>query len=97
MSKVLQRKERMMAKETAREISDRVHRYIMDEFLPGESPEELTGTTPLITGGILDSIARLKLVTFLEEQYGIEIQAHEADADHMDTIEQIVKLVQSKL
>ena len=36
--------------------------FIMNEFLPGEDPNELTDSTPLISGGILDSlgdIARL--------------------------------------
>ena len=29
--------------------------YIMTEFLPGESPDELTDSTPLISGGILEN------------------------------------------
>jgi acyl carrier protein len=35
-------------------------------------------------------------VTFLEERFKITIQAHEADADHMDTLADIAKLVASK-
>jgi acyl carrier protein len=69
---------------------------ILKEFLPGEDPSELTDTTPLITGGILDSIATLKLVMFIEERYGISLQAHEVDADHLDTIAQIAQLIRSK-
>jgi len=69
---------------------------ILKEFLPGEDPSELTDTTPLITGGILDSIATLKLVMFIEERYGISLQAHEVDADHLDTISQIAQLIRSK-
>lgn len=71
--------------------------YILKEFLPGENPNELTDSTPLITGGILDSIGALKLVAFLEEQFGIEIQPHEADVEHLNTISHIVNLVHSKL
>jgi acyl carrier protein len=69
---------------------------ILKEFLPGEDPSELTDTTPLITGGILDSIATLKLVMFIEERYGISLQAHEVDAEHLDTISQIAELIRSK-
>jgi acyl carrier protein len=69
---------------------------ILKEFLPGEDPSELTDTTPLITGGILDSIATLKLVMFIEERYGISLQAHEVDAEHLDTISQIAQLIRSK-
>ncbi|HVF62998.1 MAG TPA: acyl carrier protein [Casimicrobiaceae bacterium] len=70
--------------------------YILDEFLPGEDPNELTETTPLITGGILDSIATMKLVLFLEERYGVTVEAHETDPEYLDTIADIEKLVRAK-
>lgn len=71
--------------------------YILEEFLPGENPAELTDSTPLITGGILDSLATIKLVAFLEERFAIQIQAHETTVDYMDTITDITQLVSSKL
>lgn len=77
-------------------IEATVKDYILGEFLPGTAPGELTESTPLITGGILDSIATLKLVAFLEERFGIEIQAHEAGVDHLNTIGYIARLVRSK-
>jgi acyl carrier protein len=70
--------------------------FILAEFLPGEDPDELKDDTPLITGGILDSIATLKLVMFLEERYDIELEAHEADPEHLDTLVDIVRLIESK-
>jgi acyl carrier protein len=78
------------------EIATTIKTYILDEFLPGESPDQLTDQTPLITEGILDSLATLKLVAFLEEQFGIEIQAHEASRDRLDTIADIASLVRQK-
>ena len=42
------------------DIKQTVKAYILKEFLPGENPAELVDSTPLITGGILDSIATLK-------------------------------------
>lgn len=77
-------------------ISEVVRRFILEEFLPGESPELLTGTTPLVTGGILDSIATMKLAAFLENQFHIELQAHEMSVDHLNTIADIERLVESK-
>ena len=78
-------------------ITDAIREFILSEFLPGEDAANLTATTPLITGAILDSLATIKLVAFLEERFKITIQAHEADADHMDTLTEITKLVTSKL
>jgi acyl carrier protein len=74
-----------------------IRQFILDEFLPGESPELLTDNTALVTGGILDSIATMKLALFLEEQFGIELQAHEMSVEHLNTVTEIVNLVRSKL
>ncbi len=77
-------------------INATVQSYILREFLPGESPDELNDETPLITGGILDSISTLKLVVFLEEQFGVTVEAHEAGVDHLDSVGKIAELIAKK-
>ena len=79
-----------------REIENDVRDYILREFLPGEDPAELTDETPLITGGILDSISTLKLVTFLEDHFGVTVEAHEAGVEHLDSVGQIARLIAEK-
>ncbi len=78
------------------DIQKDVHSFILNEFLPGEDPSELTESTPLITGGILDSITTLKLVVYLEERFNITVEAHEAGVEHLDSIRQIADLVAEK-
>ena len=78
------------------EIERLIHNFILREFLPGEDPSELQDQTRLITGGILDSISTLKLVTFLEDHFGIRIEAYEAGVEHLDTIHHIALLVAAK-
>lgn len=78
------------------DIKATIKAYVLKEFLPGENPDELTDATPLISGGILDSIATLKLVAFIEEQYQLSLEAHEADAEHLNTIADIANLILSK-
>ena len=77
-------------------IKQSVKKYVLETFLPGENPNELTDDLPLISGGILDSIATLKLVMHLEETYGIALEAHEADKDHLDTLNQITSIIVAK-
>ncbi len=77
-------------------IAAAVKQFILDEFLPGEDPSELTADTPLITSAVLDSVGTLKLVAFLEERFNIGLAAHEADVEYLNTIADIVKLVESK-
>jgi acyl carrier protein len=78
------------------DIRASVKEYILKEFLPGEDPNELTDSTPLITGGILDSIATLKLVLFVEEKFGVTLEAHDTDAEHLNTLKDIEQLIRSK-
>jgi acyl carrier protein len=74
-----------------------VKEYILREFLPGENADNLTDATPLISGKVLDSLSTLKLVAFLEDTFKIQIEPHEADIEHLDTISKIASLVHSKL
>ena len=83
-------------KPSMQELKDTIKEYVLKEFLPGENPSALTDSTPLITGGILDSLATLKLVVFLEERFQIKIQAHETMVDYLNTISDIAQLVNSK-
>ena len=82
-----------MSEQAARQ---KIKDFIMEQFLPGEDPAELTDQTPLISGGILDSIATLQLVTFLEETYKVSFEAHEVDRDNLDTLDLIVRQLASK-
>ena len=78
------------------DIQARVKSFILNEYLPGEDPAALTETTPLMTTGILDSIAVLKVVTFLEDQFHITIEPHEAVVENLNTLSDIGRLVMSK-
>ena len=53
-------------------IKEEIRQFVLSEFLPGENPSNLRDNTPLRTGGILDSMATLRLVGFIEDHYGIE-------------------------
>jgi acyl carrier protein len=78
-------------------IEQDIKDYIMGEFLPGESPDELTNSTPLISGGILDSIATLKLVMYLEDKYHVNFEPHEVDKENLDSLDLVARLLRSKL
>ena len=78
------------------DIEKTVKNFLLTEFLPGEDPALLTDSTPLVTSGILDSIATMKLTAFLEEEFKIELSAHEMSVEHLNTVADIVRLVESK-
>jgi acyl carrier protein len=73
-----------------------VRDFILVQFLPGEDAASVSDQTQLITDGVLDSLGSLRLVAFLEERFGIKIEAHEVDVDHLDTVELISTMVMEK-
>jgi acyl carrier protein len=81
---------------TLPEISATIKAYILETFLRGEDPAALTEATPLVTGGILDSLGTIMLVGFLEERFQIRIEAHETMVDYLNTIADMAQLVHSK-
>jgi acyl carrier protein len=74
-----------------------VKAFILERFLVGESPERLTNTTELVHSGILHSQATLQLVSFLEQRYGIELEAQDVGSSVLGTLESIDRMVQAKV
>jgi acyl carrier protein len=78
------------------ELKDEIRQFILANFLIGEDPANLKDDTPLRSSGVLDSVATLRLVTFVEEQFGIRVEAHEASVENFDSIGSIVAFIESK-
>lgn len=77
-------------------IRQSIRDYVASTFLDEQSAAELTDSSPLISGGALDSINTLKLVLFLEETFSIDVEAHEIGVTHLDSIAAIAELVRGK-
>ena len=78
------------------DIGQAIRDFILTKYLPGEAPENLRDDTALRTHGILDSLATLSLISFIEQRFGIEVQAHETDIDNFDRLGDIVAFVARK-
>lgn len=75
------------------DLVEKLHAYFKAEAL---SDEELTDESPLLESGILDSLAIVKLLTFLEESFGVEITDDEFDPDNFESVAAIAELVAAK-
>lgn len=74
-------------------VKARVKEYILNEFLLGEPAESLTDDVLLISDGILDSLATLRLVSFIEEQFDVAVPPHQIDVDHLDRLGDITDTI----
>jgi acyl carrier protein len=77
-------------------VKEVIRAHILGEYLPGESPANLKDDTPLRTSGVLDSMSTLSLVTFVEETFGVALEAHETGIENFDRIQDIAELVERK-
>ena len=69
--------------------------YVAEHFLPGG--QGLQDTTPLISGGLIDSIGMLGLISFMESRFGVEFMPREVDAHTLDNLNLIAALIDRKL
>ena len=77
-------------------VKETLRQFIVKTYLPGESVENLQDDTPLRTSGVLDSMATLGLFSFVEKEFGIELEAHETGIETFDTVGGIADLVVQK-
>jgi acyl carrier protein len=75
------------------EINKVVRDYVIKEYLEEGDEREITETTPLISGGIVDSFSMVSLKRFLERKYSIKIPDADATPQAFDTVQSIVALV----
>lgn len=73
-----------------------VKRYISDHIASEEECEGISDETNLKESGILDSLSTLKLVSFLEETFHVEVRADDLDAGHLSSLERIESYIETR-
>lgn len=58
--------------------------------------EEVSEETLLFSSGALDSIAMITLITFVEQESGVEVRADEVTLENFDTPSRIYRFVLEK-
>src|SRR4030095_13342879 len=64
--------------------------------LPVESRDNLRDETPLLTSGILDSLAALGLAGFVEERFGVELDVYDTSVERFNRIQDIAASVERR-
>lgn len=72
-------------------VSEKILSYIEDKLI--DEAVDISGDTPLYSSGILNSMAHLKLMNFLERTFPISIPSHRVNLDNFDSLNQISLLV----
>ena len=79
------------------QAAERVRDFLIDEANWDGPREELTDDLPLIEQHVIDSMLLLRMVAWLESEYGIAIGDADVVPSNFGSIERISKFVAAKL
>ena len=79
-------------------FSNALKEFLVAEILPesGATVGDLTEESDLATTGIIDSLAILKLIAFIEEKWGIRISDSDVTLENFRTLGDLARLVAAK-
>lgn len=73
-----------------------IRRYITQDMGWSGDPETLTNDLDLIDHHIVDSLGVVELTTFLEQRYGITVEATDFVYDHFHSLNAIAEYIEKK-
>jgi acyl carrier protein len=74
----------------------KIREFLVEEFMPDMSPDELDDDFDLQTGGAVDSLGLLKLVAWLESEYGISVDESELGPESLRTVDSINEFINER-
>ena len=76
------------------ELKHKLKQFIMTEVNPDRNLEGLEDDEPLLESGIIDSLGVLKILGFLDEEFGIDLSADQIKLEKFKDISTICALVE---
>jgi acyl carrier protein len=73
-----------------------IEQFILNEVLMSARGKRLDYDESLLDSGILDSLSLLRLIAFIQDELGVEIDVEEIVPDNFQTISAAARLVESK-
>jgi acyl carrier protein len=78
------------------ELSARIKQFIIDEINPDLHLTDLDDDEPLIESGIVDSLGMLKIMSFLDETFGVDLSSAEINLENFKDVRTICALVETQ-
>ena len=79
------------------DVIEQLRHFIVEELEFSGSPDRLVDDYPLIDNRVVDSVALVQMVSFLEERYDIEIDDEELTPENFGTLRSIADFVAQKV
>ena len=78
------------------DYSARIKEFIFTEVSPDLHLETLDDDQPLIESGIIDSLGVLRILSFLDEAFGIDLSSEEIKLENFTTVRSICDLISKR-
>jgi acyl carrier protein len=78
-------------------MRESIVRYIGDQLLSGRVAGVVAADDDLLAGGLVDSLGIIQLVTFLEEEFALEIPPEDVTIEHFQTVAKIDAYLRGRL
>ncbi|MFJ2651912.1 acyl carrier protein [Streptomyces sp. NPDC087420] len=63
-----------------------IKQFVIEEFLPDVSAEELADDHDLLSDGVIDSLGVLKLIAWVEDRFEVAIGDEDLDPDNFRSV-----------
>jgi len=74
-----------------------IKRFIVEEIMLGNAQTKIETDQSLLTSGILDSLALIRLINFIEEKFNVVIEDEDIVPDNFETIEALKIFLEDKV
>jgi acyl carrier protein len=74
-------------------IAATIKTYITQTFLYDQGHIALTNDTPLLVGGLIDSIRVVQLIGFLRKEFEVEVQLEDLTIKNFESVQAIAGLI----
>ncbi|MBK8900845.1 MAG: acyl carrier protein [Anaerolineaceae bacterium] len=78
-------------------IETKIERFLVEEILLGDRQTKIDPDQMLIEAGILDSLTLLRLITFVEDQFGVMVDDGEVVPDNFQSIRMTSAFIEKKM
>jgi acyl carrier protein len=75
------------------ELSAKIKEFIITEVNPELNLTHIDDSEPLIESGIVDSLGVLKIMSFLDESFGVDLSSEEIKLENFRDVRTICELV----
>jgi acyl carrier protein len=76
-------------------IIEEIKAFVIEEFAPDVSKDELANDLDLLKNGVIDSLGLLKLISWIEDHFGVNVEDTALDPDNFRTVDAIDTFVEN--